>query len=448
MKRLMLAAMHSGAGKTVVTCALLGALKRRGSQVQAFKCGPDYIDPMFHTRVLGIPSRNLDLFLQGAEGVQATLARTKADVAVLEGAMGFYDGVAGTETASAWDIARRTKTPAVLVLRPKGTGITLAAQVRGMLDFRPESQIAALLLTDCKSGLASYLKPILERETGLPVLGYLPPMKEASLESRHLGLLTAAEIDDFGARFDALADQMERTVDLDALLELAAEDGGHGQTERISPSRCRIAVARDEAFCFFYEDNLELLRSAGAELIFFSPLHDATLPQGADGLYLAGGYPELYAKQLSENQTMLQSVSETVGKGLPTVAECGGFLYLQQQLEDENGRTYPMCGVLPGNGLRTGRLQRFGYQYLSAETDSLLLQRGERLPAHEFHYWDSTENGADLLSQKPDGRQWRCGFAGERLYAAFPHLHFGGELPLAERFAAACIKYKERKTEK
>ena len=219
MKRLMLTAMHSGAGKTVVTCALLNALKRRGSQVQAFKCGPDYIDPMFHTRVLGIPSRNLDLFLQGAEGVQATLARTKADVAVLEGAMGFYDGVAGTETASAWDIARRTKTPAVLVLRPKGTGITLAAQVRGMLKFRPDSQITALLLTDCKSGLASYLKPILERETGLPVLGYLPPMKEASLESRHLGLLTAAEIDDFGARFASRGDGRP---------EVGRPDGAHG----------------------------------------------------------------------------------------------------------------------------------------------------------------------------------------------------------------------------
>ena len=444
MKRLMLTAMHSGAGKTVVTWALLNALKRRGLEVQAFKCGPDYIDPMFHTRVLGVPSRNLDLFLQGSDGVQAALRRTQADVAVLEGAMGFYDGVAGTEAASAWEIARRTKTPAVLILRPKGAGITLAAQVRGMLDFRPDSQIVALLLTDCKSSLAAYLKPILERETGLPVLGYLPPMEQAALGSRHLGLLTAAEIAHFTRRFDALSDQLERTADLDALLKLAAEGHSPGQTERISKPCCRIGVARDQAFCFCYEDNLDLLRTAGAEPVFFSPLQDAALPYGVDGLYLPGGYPELYAKQLAENQEMCRSIREAVRSGLPTVAECGGFLYLQQQLEGEDGQNYPMCGVLPGKGVRTGRLQRFGYQRLTAETDSMLLRQGEGVPAHEFHYWDSTENGTDLLSQKPDGRQWRCGYAGENFYAAFPHLHFGGALPLAQRFVSACVKRKEQ----
>lgn len=441
MKRIMITAMHSGAGKTVTACALLAALKKRGLDVRAFKCGPDYIDPMLHTKVLGVPSRNLDLFLQGERGVKSTLARGDGAIAVLEGAMGYYDGLAGTDMASAWELARVTGMPAVLVLRPGGSALTLAAQVRGMQAFRNDSRIAALLLADCRESLAAHLTPILERECGLPVLGFLPPMEAAKLESRHLGLLTAAEIDDLQERFDRIAAQMERSVDLDRLLALAAE-GESGPEKRPAPEkiRCRIAVARDEAFCFTYADSLDALEEAGAELVFFSPLRDAALPDGADGLYLCGGYPELYARALSENERMRGSIRRAVRCGLPTVAECGGFLYLQKTLEDENGCAFPMCGVLPGAGVRTQRLQRFGYQWLRGEADSLLFRQGERIPAHEFHYWDCTENGGDLRSEKPDGRSWPCGYANEHLYAAFPHLHLGGELPLAKRFVEACEK--------
>ena len=438
MKRIMLSAMHSGAGKTVAVCALLAALKKRGLDVRAFKCGPDYIDPMFHTRVLGVPGRNLDLFLQGDDGAARTLHRCAGDIAVLEGAMGYYDGVAGTEQASAWDIAAKTRTPVVLVLRPQGVGLSLAAQVHGMMDFRPDSRIAGLLLTDCRKSLSDYLTPILERETGLPVLGYLPPMEEARLESRHLGLLTPDEITALGARFDVIAEQMERTVDLDRLLSLAAE-GSHEIPEPEPRGRvCRIAVARDEAFCFYYADGLDALRAAGAELVFFSPLRDHALPEKTDGLYLGGGYPELYAQALSENGAMRAAVRGAVLGGLPTVAECGGFLYLQKSLEDPQGEAYPMCGALPGAGVRTDRLRRFGYAWLEAEADSLLMRKGERVPVHEFHYWDCTQNGADLRAVKPGGSQWRCGWASQTLYAAFPHLHFDGALPLAERFVRAC----------
>ena len=440
MKQIMLAAMHSGAGKTVTTCALLAALKKRGLPVHAFKCGPDYIDPMFHSRVLGVPSRNLDLFLQGQEGVRSTLRRAGNGVAVLEAAMGYYDGLAGTEKASAWEIARATDTPVVLVLRPKGVGVSLAAQVRGMMAFRPDSHIVGLLLTDCREHVAAWLTPVLERETGLPVLGFLPPMPEAEWESRHLGLLTPDEIRDLSARFDRLAEQMGQTVELDRLLALAPEREMEAPARRAVPERCTIAVARDEAFCFYYEDNLDALREAGAQLIFFSPLRDTGLPAEAGGLYLGGGYPELYAKELSENRSMRESARRAVSGGMPTVAECGGFLYLQQSLEGTDGTVWPMCGVLPGQGYRTERLQRFGYQTLSAESDSLLLRQGEQLPVHEFHHWDCTENGSDLVSRKEDGRQWRCGFAGGSLFAAFPHLHFGGSLPLAERFADACAE--------
>ena len=453
MKALMIGAMQSGAGKTVMSCALMAALKRRGLRVLAFKSGPDYIDPMFHSRVLGVESLNLDLFLQGEAGVRRSFASCQGDVALAEGAMGYYDGLNGGTEASAWELAGILDLPTVLVLRPKGSGITLAAQVCGMRTFRPESRIAGLLLCDCSGRRAESLKMILERECGLPVLGYLPPMEEARLESRHLGLLTADEIEDFQTRFDRIAEQTENSVDLDRLLALAAETGsavGNKQPgsekfrQKADNTRpcCRIAVARDEAFCFHYADNLEALRQAGAALMFFSPLHDSHVPE-AEGLWLCGGYPELYARQLSENKTIQREIRERVLRGCPTVAECGGFLYLQESLEDPEGTAWPMCGALPGCGYKTGRLQRFGYLKLKAEADSLLFRAGEQIPVHEFHYWDSSENGTDLLAEKADGRSWRCGWVSDTLYAGFPHLHFGGELPLAERFVKACAEYEK-----
>ena len=279
----MLSAMNSGSGKTTVACALLAALKRREISVQSFKCGPDYIDPMFHTQALGTPSRNLDLFLQGPEGVRRTLACQRADLALLEGAMGFYDGVAGTAESSAWQTADTADIPAVLVVRPAGSSLTLAAQIRGLQSFRTPSHLAGVLLNACRPALHTHLAPILERETGLPVLGFLPPMEEAVLPSRHLGLLTAGEITDLSARIEALAAQLERTVDVPALLALARAASDPFTAPVPAPARCRIAIARDEAFCFFYEDNLDTLRQSGAELVFFSPLRDRELPSGIDG---------------------------------------------------------------------------------------------------------------------------------------------------------------------
>ena len=445
MKILMIASMESGAGKTVMTCALLAALKRRGGRLQAFKCGPDYIDPMFHERVLGITSRNLDLFLQGETGVQKTLSRTVADIALIEGAMGYYDGLNNTSDASAYALARLTKTPVVLVLFPRGSSLTLAAQVKGMLTFRPENRIAALLLANCPDRRTASLARVLERETGLPVLGYLPPMTEACFESRHLGLMTAGEIGDLSVRLERLGAAAEEYIDLDRLLSLTQNLKFAAAASFDPPCRCRIAVARDEAFCFTYADNLDVLREAGAELVFFSPLHDAALP-AAEGLYLPGGYPELYAAMLSENAVMRKNIAAAVKNGLPTVAECGGFLYLGQSLEDREGCAFPMCGVLPGQGFQTGHLLRFGYQILGAPEDSMLFRAGERVPAHEFHYWDCTENGTALKAEKADGRSWSCGFVSPSLYAAFPHLHFGGATPLAKRFVKACEQWKASMT--
>lgn len=446
MRQLMLAALHSGAGKTVVTCALLTVLRRRGMQVRAFKCGPDYIDPMFHSRVLGVPSRNIDLFLQGKAGVRAAFKAADGDIAIVEGAMGFYDGVAGTEIASAWAVAEAADIPVVLVLRPQGAALTLAAQLCGIQQFRPRSHIAGVLLNDCKASLSEYLSPILQRETGLPVLGYLPHCAEAELPSRHLGLWTPEEISNLRERNETLATRMEESVDIQTLLSLA--NGAPRDTNLSSVSavvpRCRIAVARDEAFCFYYEDNLDALRMNGAELVFFSPMRDAALPVNCGGVYLGGGYPELYLPELSANERMRTELCLAVLRGMPTVAECGGFLYLQSAMRAEDGRRWEMVGVFPGEGFPTGGLRRFGYLTLTAETDSLLFKKGECCPAHEFHYWDCNANGKDFSAKKWNGSPWRCGFAGPKLYAAFSHLHFGGGLPLARRFVDAAAEYAAR----
>ena len=447
MKRLLLSAMQSGSGKTIVTCGLLAALQNRGLQVQAFKCGPDYIDPMFHTRILKVPSRNLDLFLQGEQGIYRTLSRHTGEIALLEGAMGFYDGVGNTDWASAWQIATLTKTPVLLIVRPCGTSLTLAAQIKGLLAFRPDTCIVGLLLNDCKSSMYAHLAPLLQQETGLPVLGYLPPMKEAVLESRHLGLITAKEVQDISERFARIGEAIEKTVDLDQLLQLAEQATPlpvSSQSVVHTSDCCRIAVARDEAFCFYYQDSLDALCAAGATLFPFSPLHDAFLPEEIGGLYLGGGYPELWAQELSQNEGMRNSIRQAIESGIPTVAECGGFLYLQHSLQDQNGVAWPMVNALRGDGRKTERLQRFGYLYLTAETDSLLFRQGETVPAHEFHYWDSTENGAGLTAKKPlRDRNWRCGIVGPTVYAAFPHLHFGGAIPLAARFVAAATAFQE-----
>ena len=445
MKRILITAMESGSGKTVVSCGLMRAFQKRGLSVRAFKCGPDYIDPMFHTRVIGVPSRNLDLFLQGKKGVLRTLARENGDVAVLEGAMGFYDGKNGTPEASAWETADVTGTPALLVVRPGAQSVTLAAQIRGMAAFRTPSRLAALLLTDCRPKRYAQLKDMLEKETGLPVAGYRPPMEEAKIPSRHLGLVTAREIGDLNTRFDRIAEELEEHTDLDLLLSLAAQAENMAEEPSVpDKTSCTIAVARDEAFCFYYEDNLDLLRESGARIIPFSPVHDTRLPD-ADGLYLGGGYPELYAKELSANVSMRQSVRKAVMSGMPTVAECGGFLYLQEFVKDGNGDALPMAGVFPGAAEDTGRLQRFGYLTVSADRDSLLFRKGETVPAHEFHYWDCSDCGAEFKAQKADGRTWRFGFAGPDLYAGFPHLHFGGETPFAQRFAGAAAAYAAKR---
>ena len=446
MIQFLLAAPRSGSGKTTMTCALLMALKRQGCAPCAFKSGPDYIDPMFHRAVLGVESRSLDLFFSAPETVRALYARGAAGhgAAVCEGAMGFYDGLGGvSDRASAWHLADTLGLPVLLVAEPKGQSLTLAAELKGLVNFRTPSHIAGILLNNCAARMHALLAPMLEKETGLPVLGFLPKLPEAVIGSRHLGLYTAAEVENLQQKLALLADAAEEHIDWPRLLALCEKEPPALPVQpETPPARVRIAVARDEAFCFTYAETLEAFRDAGAEVVFFSPLRDTALPENIGGLYLPGGYPELHAKELSENTSLLREIKRKIESGLPTAAECGGFLYLGQSLTDAEGQSWPMAGVLPGEAKDAGRLVRFGYAALSADSDSMLFRAGESFPIHEFHHWDSTANGTALAAKKPvGGAEWRCGFIDEHFYAGFPHLYWAGT-PLPQRFAAAAENYR------
>ena len=446
MIQFLLAAPRSGSGKTTMTCALLMALKRRGCAPCAFKSGPDYIDPMFHRAVLGVESRNLDLFFSAPETVRTLYAKGAAGhgAAVCEGAMGFYDGLGGvSDRASAWHLADTLDLPVLLVVEPKGQSLTLAAELNGLVNFRTPSHIAGILLNNCTARMHALLAPMLEKETGLPVLGFLPKLPEAVIGSRHLGLYTAAEVENLQQKLALLADAAEEHIDWPRLLALCEKEPPALPMEpETPPARVRIAVAQDEAFCFIYAETLEAFRDAGAEVVFFSPLRDTALPENIGGLYLPGGYPELHARELSKNTSLLREIKQKIESGLPTAAECGGFLYLGQSLTDAEGQSWPMAGVLPGEAKDAGRLVRFGYAALSADSDSMLFRAGESFPIHEFHHWDSTANGTALAAKKPvGGAAWRCGFVNEHFYAGFPHLYWAGT-PLPQRFAAAAENYR------
>ena len=449
LPRLLLCAGASGGGKTTVTCALLKAFQNRGLSPAAFKCGPDYIDPMFHSEVIGVPSRNLDLFFLGEDTARALLLENGQGhgISLLEGVMGYYDGIGMSSDAGAYHLARATQTPAVLVLDARGRALTAAAEVQGMLAFRPDSGIRGVILNRVSPMLYPRLKAAIEEACGLPVYGYLPSRPDCALESRHLGLVTAAEVEDLQRKIDLLARQAEESVDLEGLLALARSAPALDPPALPLPTpvagRPRIAVARDRAFCFYYADSLRLLERLGAELVSFSPLADRALPEGTAGLYPGGGYPELYAKQLSENKPMREAVRSALAGGMPAIAECGGFLYLHEALVDQEGTLWPMAGLIPASARNTGRLNRFGYVTLTARTDGLLGSAGAQMPAHEFHYWDSTAPGADFHAQKPQSsRGWDCAYHTSTLYAGFPHFHLWARPEAAKRFVAACAQYR------
>lgn len=441
--RILVAGTSSGCGKTTVACALLQALVNRKLRVGAFKCGPDYIDPMFHSQIIGARSSNLDLFFFEENTAKYLLARNASDcdVSVIEGVMGYYDGMGliGMK-ASSYEVAKVTETPVVLVVNAKGASLSVLATIQGFLTFCPDSNIRGVILNQCSQMTYSALaQAIVERFDGkIQPLGYLPKMDNCALESRHLGLVTAAEVKNLKGKLSLLAEQAEKTIDIDVLLHLAesAEDLSYEPIElpRYEPP-VRIAVAKDKAFCFYYEDSLQVLRDMGAELVEFSPLADVALPRNIHGLYLGGGYPELYAKQLSENITMRESIMSALENRVPCIAECGGFMYLTHKIGE-----YPMVGFLPGDCCDTGKLTRFGYVVLQAKLDNLLCSAGEEIRGHEFHHWDVSAPGSSFTARKSTGKTWDCVVANDHLYAGYPHFHFYANPAFAKSFYESCLK--------
>lgn len=429
LPRILLAAPSSGSGKTVITCGVLKLLKRRNLSCTSFKCGPDYIDPMFHRYVLGIPGYNLDSFFLLPEEVTRLFEHktAEADMAVIEGVMGYYDGIAGTTThASAYEIAKLTNTPVVLIIDGKKSSLSLAALVKGFLEYKKDSHIRGVILNRTSPTMAQKLRPLLE-DLGVAFLGSVPECEEADWDSRHLGLTLPTEQTRLREKVEALADRLEPCLDMDELVRLAESappieprKAGQPKISDVKNIR-RIAVAKDESFCFYYQENLDLLESLGWELIPFSPLHDRCLPcPGITAILLGGGYPELYAKELSENQDMLETIRRAFGQGVKFLAECGGFLYLHETLEGTDGCPYPMAGIIKAAGYKTERLSRFGYV-------SLYDSHGKQVAkGHEFHYWDSTMPGVDLKAVKPlSTREWDCMYVTNTMIAGFPHLYYG-----------------------
>jgi cobyrinic acid a,c-diamide synthase len=444
--RVLIAAPASGSGKTMITCGLLQALTLRSLRVASFKCGPDYIDPMFHEKVIGTRSGNLDLFFADPPLLQRLFCRNsaEADISVIEGVMGYYDGMlAAGDDASSYSVARTLQCPTVLIVNARGQSVSALATLEGFVRFRQDSGVRGVIFNQMPERIFKALKPQIEA-MGVKALGYVPKAEDMVIESRHLGLVTPDEIRDLSEKLRRLAALLEQTVDIDALIALAQSAPAltaPPEPEYPALAPTTIAVARDEAFCFLYRDNLSLLERLGAQLRFFSPIHDSALPAGAQGLILCGGYPELYAKTLSENVPMRTAIRDAIAGGMPTLAECGGFMYLHEEMEDMEGALWPMVGVIPGKVWRTKKLGRFGYVTLTANAPTAFLPEGERVQAHEFHYYESESCGDALTATKPDGaRKWQCEHADGALLAGFPHLFYESDPDLIVRFLKKCAE--------
>lgn len=510
--RLMIASPASGSGKTTLTCGILQLLKNHGKSPVSFKCGPDFIDPMFHRQVLGIHSTNLDSFFLDEEeiwqifsenmeaendclpGEEAGEGRQVENnqpekIAVIEGVMGLFDGLGGKSLkASSYDIARITKTPILLCIPACGMSRSIVPLVKGFLGYDKahsgtrENLIKGIFLNKVSKGAFQLLKSMIEEELsaeyGVKVIGYLPKDSDLNWESRHLGLFLPDEIKNLKEQIQKTAKTLEATLDFEAvekiskiksdrdfkgLCPLGEGVGGNEELKRrivaegeTSPDKLSsstfqfsvsIAVALDEAFCFYYQDNLRLLEKAGAKLVYFSPLHDKSLPSGIQGLLLGGGYPELYAPRLQANESMRSSVRQAVENGLPVMAECGGFMYLQEKLITERGESYEMCGAIKGQCRYTGKLVRFGYAEFTLKNapDENSGVKKSGLPVnfsvkgHEFHYFDSSNNGSDFTASKPlSDRSWDCMISTPTMLAGFPHLYYRSNPEIVSWFLGVC----------
>ncbi len=445
----MLAATNSGAGKTTLTLGLLAALRRQGLAVQPFKCGPDFIDPTLHQMVSGRISRNLDLRMCGPDYVLDCFYRhsADADIALVEGVMGMFDGGEASPAA----LAKTLQVPVILVADATGCAESMAAVVKGFESLDPELSLRGVIFNRVGSPRhLELLTKAVQAYCQTPVLGSLPRKQEFCIPDRHLGLMMGAELPLTKQQLDLLTKTVAENIDLDAILRLATRPSfpeppfgdklrrrARGPGTAAGKSRPRIGIAMDQAFCFYYQDNLDLLQAYGAELVEFSPINDAALPAGLDGLYLGGGYPELYGKALTANQSMLAAIKAWSAAGRPIYAECGGFIYLCQGIVDQGGEFWPLAGVFPTRARMGQRLARLGYREATIASPCLFGDSG-RLFGHEFHYSKIEEmpDSVNRVYRLQDGRQE--GFSIKNTLGGYLHLHFGQTPAAASHFIDLC----------
>lgn len=447
--RILFAAPSSGSGKTMVTIGLLQALKARGVRLSAFKCGPDFIDPMFHERVLNVPSGNLDLFFSSPSELRRSFVRAAkgSELSIIEGVMGYYDGwSAASDEASTYQVARALDAPVILVLNARGQALSALASLDGFLRFRPDHRIRGVIFNRTSEKVYSSLKPEVEK-MGVVPLGFIPSSDAFAFESRRLGLIPPNEIADLTLRIETLATALSKTIDINALRSIAAEAPTLSIEAPIritSLPTVKVAVARDEAFCFLYRENIACLEEKGAEILYFSPLHDAALPPTAQRLLLPGGYAENYARELSENKPMREAIAAAIRNGMPCLAEGGGFIYLHESFRDENNLDFPLCGVIPARAFQRDHLNRFGYATLTALESSPFFSAGGQIRGHVFHYCESEDPGDAFAAVKPGGeKSWRCYHADGNLLAGFPYLYYESNPKLISRFLARCATLKK-----
>lgn len=452
MRRIVVAGTGSGVGKTTVTIGLMAALKQKGYIVQGFKCGPDYIDPTYHAAVTGRRSRNLDSWMVGPEAVQAICAKgcEGADIAIIEGVMGLFDGKRPTTNeGTTAEISILTKSPVLLVIDCSGMARSAAAVVRGFQTFDKRVRIAGVIANRVGSeGHFRLVKTAIEQECGIPVIGYLQKDDALHIPERHLGLIPSIERGELDGFFAELGKRVAETVDLDALLKLAeapAFDVPRPYFHVSQPYHVKIAVAKDAAFHFYYPENLEMLQAYGAELAFFSPLAGEPLPGGVDGLYIGGGFPEEFAKPLSEQQNVKQSIKAAIESGLPTLAECGGFMYLTEAIETTDGSRYGMVGVIPGRVVMHPKLVALGYREVKGEPGNFLLPEGLQARGHEFHYSTYETRGAIPFAYETTGLRGvkKDGYQRKNLVAGYVHFHFASCPQMVENWLKQCKKVKE-----
>ncbi|MFA4860900.1 cobyrinate a,c-diamide synthase [Methanoregula sp.] len=434
--RLVIAGTHSGCGKTTVASGIMAALTARGQTVQPFKVGPDFIDPSHHTKVCGRPSRNLDPFMMGESGCSGTFlsASGGADIAVIEGVMGLFDGVDGSDLASTANVARILSAPVLLVVDAKGMSRSIHALIKGFLDFDPTITIAGVIVN--RIGSPRH-REMIAPSLATPALGWIPRRENIVVKSRHLGLHMAHESEDTGNTGSLI----EEFCDMDAIITIACSAPPYCTSRKSAsevPGHTRVGVAMDPAFCFYYQDNLDRLAHSGAELVFFSPVQ-GSLPD-VDGVYLGGGYPELFLPQL-EASPCTPALKTAAENEMPIYAECGGLMYLSREIQAD--KTYRMAGVLPAVAEMTGRIQALGYVKGDVIGNHSVFSKNQPVLGHEFHYSrilpDKDANYAYRLSRGKGIDAGKDGMISQNVLGSYTHAYFSGKF--AGEFVDAACRY-------